>query len=107
MYSENVTVLNKYGIHARPSAAIVLEASKYTSEIKITNLTDGAEANARSVLNLLLLNAPYGTELKIEATGTDEVEAVIGLVKTIRDLPSTVEIENKKEDKSLDSTDIK
>jgi phosphotransferase system HPr (HPr) family protein len=86
MYSLNVTVLNKYGIHARPSAAIVREATKHESDIKITNLKDNVKANAKSILELLLLCAFCNTELTVEATGNDEVEAVSKVVEVIKNL---------------------
>lgn len=91
MHKEEVTVLNKNGLHARPSAAIVQEALKYESEIKITNLKSNITVSAKAVLELLLLGAEYGTNLLIEASGKDEEIAVNSVVNKIKELSSKQE----------------
>jgi phosphotransferase system HPr (HPr) family protein len=86
MYKKQAMILNKNGLHARPSAAIVQEALKYESEIKITNLTENITVNGKTVLELLLLGACCGTELLIEATGKDEEEAAKNVANKITEL---------------------
>lgn len=91
MYKQQVTILNKNGLHARPSAEIVREASKYESEIKIINIKENITVNAKLVLELLILGASYGTELLIEATGKDEEEAVKNVANKIAGFSSNEE----------------
>jgi phosphotransferase system HPr (HPr) family protein len=83
MYKQQVTILNKNGLHARPAAEIVQEASKYESEIKIINIKESITVSAKVVMELLLLGAFCGTELLIEATGKDEEEAVKNIANRI------------------------
>lgn len=51
----------------RPLSAIVDITKKYEQEIRILlhNPKNGITVNARSILDLLTLNAPYGTELEL------------------------------------------
>ena len=69
-----VTVQNKAGIHARPSAAIVSTANQFSSSIKIRKGQD--EADARDIMSLLTLGASFGTQLEITAEGEDAEEAL-------------------------------
>ncbi len=83
MYVKKTTIVNKLGIHARPATKICEIANKFKSEIYIEK--DGITANAKSILGILMLVAPKGTELLIRAEGPDEVEAVESIVKIIED----------------------
>lgn len=66
-----VTVPNPQGIHARPCFQVVQAANKYRAEVSIENSREGTIANAKSMVDLLTLNAPLGTRLKIIARGED------------------------------------
>jgi phosphotransferase system HPr (HPr) family protein len=76
-----VTIVNRQGLHARPSTRIVEVANRHKSSItlRVGDLT----ANAKSVLSLLALAAPQGTELAIEASGEDEAQAVAELAALV------------------------
>jgi phosphocarrier protein len=79
MTEKIVTVLNRAGIHARPSALLVQTTKNYKSNIYIEKGSD--RINAKSIMGIITLGAAYGTELKIIAEGEDEEEAVNALVK--------------------------
>jgi phosphotransferase system HPr (HPr) family protein len=72
-----VKIVNRQGLHARPSTRIVEIANRHRSNITIQ--CGETNANAKSVLALLALSAPLGTELTIEAEGPDEAEAVAAI----------------------------
>lgn len=74
MVEKEILVTNPKGIHARPSAAIVKAAGRYTSEI--TLIKDTMQADAKSILSVLMLCIPYNTTIKIRASGEDEKEAL-------------------------------
>lgn len=59
------------------AARLVSLAQRYRSSIRLRLGT--RIADARSILNLLLLSATLGTSLDIEAAGADEHEAVQAL----------------------------
>jgi len=74
-----VTVTNRAGIHARPSALLVQTTKNFSSNIYIEKGMD--RINAKSIMGIITLGASYGTELKIIAEGEDEKTAVETLVK--------------------------
>lgn len=83
MYSKQVTIQNKTGLHARPASDFIGCASKFKSKIVIKKLSDDEEANAKSIVMLLSLALGQGETVEISAKGEDEVEAVDSLVSLI------------------------
>jgi phosphocarrier protein len=74
MTEKIVTVINRAGIHARPSALLVQTTKNFKSNIYIEKNND--RINAKSIMGIITLGASYGTELKIIAEGEDEQTAV-------------------------------
>ena len=70
-------IRNKLGLHARPAALFVQEASKYRSQISV--LKDGIEVNGKSVMGLMLLAAEGGSKLVVKAEGPDAEQALAAL----------------------------
>ena len=81
MRIEKVRITNSAGLHARAAAKLVEVASEYESVIKVgqKRMVDGT-----SILSLMMLAAVNGTELRIEAEGPDEKEAVNAVRKLIK-----------------------
>ncbi len=74
MVERQIKVTNSLGVHARPAAKIVQAANQFKSEIRL--ITRGAQADAKSILNVLMLGATFDTPITISASGVDESEAV-------------------------------
>lgn len=72
-----LVIPNKLGIHMRPAAMLVDEASKYSSEIEIE--FNGIKANAKSLLNIVMLVLEYKARIIVRAMGEDEEKAIFGL----------------------------
>ena len=72
-----LTIRNKLGLHARPAALFVQEASKFKSQIFV--LKDGVEVNGKSVMGLMLLAAEGGSKLTIKAEGPDAEKAIAAI----------------------------
>ena len=79
MTEKVITVSNRAGIHARPSAILVQTTKNFSSNIYIEKGMD--RINAKSIMGIITLGASYGTELRIIAEGEDEETAVETLVK--------------------------
>ena len=75
--TRDVTVLNRYGIHARPAALLVKAATGFACEILLEK--NGVKVNAKSIMGLLTLEGNHGAKLKIHATGADAAAAVAAL----------------------------
>jgi phosphocarrier protein len=94
MVSRTVTILNRTGLHARPAALFAQAAGCFSATIRV--LKGSQQADARSVLALMLLAAGQGTEVTIEAEGEDEeaaVTALAGMLESDFDRDDTVGVE--------------
>jgi phosphocarrier protein len=78
-----ITILNEYGLHARPASLLANTASQF--ECDITIIKDGKEVNAKSIMNLLLLAAGKDTVIKVSADGKDADAALKALKELIVD----------------------
>ncbi|WP_250475395.1 phosphoenolpyruvate--protein phosphotransferase [Caballeronia sp. GAFFF1] len=79
--SDEVTLPNPQGLHARPAAVFAAEAKKYTSEIRVVRGNDSA--NAKSVVALMALSTSFGDKLRVEAAGPDANEAATALARLL------------------------
>ncbi|MDR2592617.1 MAG: HPr family phosphocarrier protein [Chitinispirillales bacterium] len=78
MFEKDVTVVNKLGIHARPAGSIVRAASTFKSKVELVK--DGNTADAKSIMNVMMLAASKGTVISVRADGEDEQEAVQAVI---------------------------
>ena len=79
MITKKLTILNKLGLHARAAAKVVSMANEFESTIIITK--DGKNADARSIMKLLMLSASQGSKINIEVDGTDQKDAMKSIEK--------------------------
>ena len=79
MVEATVAVKNELGLHARAAARLVRTANLYQSNLRLERLDGSASADAKSILNVLMLAASGGTELRAIAEGQDETEALAAL----------------------------
>ncbi len=79
MVTKELTVINESGIHARPAALIVETCTKYKSMIWF--MKDGMRANAKSIMNIMLLAAEFGAQIQVEADGPDEEQALAAIAE--------------------------
>jgi phosphocarrier protein len=77
MPSLETTIINKLGLHARAAAKFVATASEFESEIQ---LCKGERcANGKSIMGIMMLAASKGTDVKIDADGSDAEQALAAL----------------------------
>ncbi len=81
MTKQTVTIVNKLGMHARPSAMLVTEASRFESEVWLTK--DGQRVNGKSIMGVMMLAAELGSSIEVEVSGPDENDALAAIVKVI------------------------
>ncbi|MAR89864.1 MAG: phosphocarrier protein HPr [Pseudomonadales bacterium] len=70
---KSITIINKLGLHARAASKLVTTASRFESRILINR--NGQEADAKSIMSVLMLAASQGTELQVVVEGNDAEEA--------------------------------
>jgi phosphocarrier protein HPr len=81
MIKQSVKIVNKLGLHARPSAMLVTEASKFESQVFLTK--DGLRVNAKSIMGVMMLAAEQGSVIIIEVDGSDEESALKAILHVI------------------------
>ena len=84
VYEIEIVIKNADGLHMRPAMQFVDMASKFESDISVTN--KDTTVDGKSIMQMTMLAATYGTKLKVTAKGSDAEEAI----ESIREL-----VENK------------
>ena len=80
--SQEIKIQNVRGLHARATASFVKVADTFRSEIFVTN-KDGLRVSGKSIMGLLMLGAPLGSVLTLEAVGNDAEEALKALTDLV------------------------
>lgn len=81
MFVKDVVVKNQVGLHARPATFFIQKANEFKSSIWIEK--EERRVNAKSLLGILSLGIVGGTSIRVIADGTDEQDAVDGLVSLV------------------------
>ena len=82
MASQEVTILNKRGLHARAAAKFVKLASSFEAEIVVVK--NGTSVSGRSIMGLMMLAASPGCSLELRAEGPGARLAVEALASLVR-----------------------
>jgi len=83
MIDRSLTLCNRLGLHARAASKLVQTTSRFNSEAWLS--FQGKRVNAKSIMGVLLLGAPCGSELLAELDGPDENEAMAALEQLVND----------------------
>ena len=83
MIKTTISISNKLGLHARPSAKLTKLASSFPCEVSLAR--GDRRINAKSIMGVMMLAAGYGTTIEIETDGPQEREAMDALVALIND----------------------
>ncbi len=81
-YSEDVTIVNPLGLHARAATKLVQLCQQFRASIELHQ--DGKTADASSVLALLMLASSKGKTVQICTEGEDAAEALQAVAALIR-----------------------
>lgn len=74
MLQQELTVINKLGLHARAAAKLVRLASGFESDVQLKK--SHREVNAKSIMGVMMLAAGQGSIIKVQVSGSDEQEAM-------------------------------
>ncbi len=72
--SKELTILNRLGLHARPSAMFVKVCSRFDADIWVEK--DGEQVNGKSIMGLMMLAAGNGSKLQVTCEGRDAEKAL-------------------------------
>ena len=79
--SRTVTIINRKGLHARPAASFVKLASQFDSKIRIND--GNKDVDGKSIMGMMMLAASQGTQIVINADGSDEAHAIDALTSLV------------------------
>jgi phosphocarrier protein len=79
--SEEMTIVNPLGMHARPAANLVQTVLQFASDVYLQ--MDSHRVNAKSIMGLLTLAAAQGSHVTVICRGPDAQEALEAVRKLI------------------------
>ena len=83
MLSKEFTIINEFGLHARPAAKLVRLAARFKSDV---SLTYGRETiNAKSIMGVMMLAVEQGGKIILTVNGEDEENLMNKLLLLIED----------------------
>ena len=80
---KDITIINRLGLHARACAKLVKAAAHYESRVEL--LQGEESADAKSIMSLMMLAAPQGSQLTLKAEGADAQAAVAEIMQLINE----------------------
>jgi phosphocarrier protein len=80
--TQEFTIVNKMGMHARPAAQFVKRASKFSCEVWVEK--DDEQVNGKSIMGLMMLAAGQGAKLTLTTEGQDAESAMKELGQLIQ-----------------------
>ncbi len=83
MVSKQVTLVNAQGFHMRPASMFAAAMAKYQCDIFLR--FNGADHNAKSLLNIIAACIKCGSTVEVVCDGPDENEALaeaVGLIES-------------------------
>jgi phosphocarrier protein HPr len=81
MLEQDITIINKLGLHTRAAAKLVATAQRFESKIQLTR--NDHTIDAKSIMGVITLGATKDCVLRINIIGGDEHEARNAIVALI------------------------
>ncbi|MCY1435219.1 Phosphocarrier protein HPr [compost metagenome] len=84
MKTQQFTVVDPLGIHARPASQLVAKATPFASSIELR--TEEKAANLKSILGVMGLALKQGSQFTLVVEGEDEEQALAALTTLITEM---------------------
>lgn len=81
MLEQQLHIINKLGLHARASAKLVNTAAAFASRIEVEFA--GQTADAKSIMQVMMLAASVGSNILVRTSGNDEAQAMEAIASLI------------------------
>jgi phosphocarrier protein HPr len=82
MPTREITITDEVGLHARPAARFVKLANSFAAEVTVSK--GERSANAKSLVEILQLEAGQGSTVMIDTQGDDADEALEALAAQLQ-----------------------
>jgi len=81
----SAVLVNKVGLHARPSVKLTQCAKRFAAKIELALSGDGPWTDAKSPVNVMRVKAPQGATLHFRVTGPDGEVALAAVLALVHD----------------------
>lgn len=81
MAEKRFKIIDVGGIHARPAMTLVKLSSKFVSDVQLEYKE--STINLKSIMGVMSLGIPYGSEIMIKANGPDEEKVILAIVEAV------------------------
>ena len=81
----SAVLVNKVGLHARPSVKLTQLAKGFIAKIEIALAADGPWTDAKSPVKVMRVKAPQGATLHFRVTGSDAQAALAAVLALVHD----------------------
>lgn len=82
--SRDMPIINTLGLHARPAMQFVDLANQFKSDIRVRTVVEQpVEADGKSIMEMMMLEAIPGTLLRVTASGDDAEQALEKLAELV------------------------
>ena len=81
MPKKTLTIQNKLGLHARAAMKLTDTASRFESKVTIT--CNGRTADAKSIMEAMVVGASFGHDVDLYTEGADSHDAMAALEELI------------------------
>ena len=79
--AQQLTIVNRKGLHARASARFVRSAECFDANVQVVK--DGQSVNGNSIMGLMMLGAGPGSTILVQASGKQAREALEAIVELV------------------------
>lgn len=83
MLEKELNIINKLGLHARAAAKLVNTASQFEARCEI--ICASQTADAKSIMQVMMLAASQGNQVTVRTQGKDEQAALCAIEELIND----------------------
>ncbi|MBD2810126.1 PTS phosphocarrier protein NPr [Xenorhabdus sp. Vera] len=77
---QRLEIKNRLGMHARPAMKLHDLVQQFQSQVILRN-SSNIQAEASSVIAMLMLDSEQGSYIEVEASGKDEQQALAAIVE--------------------------
>jgi phosphocarrier protein NPr len=81
--TKELTIINKLGLHARAASKLAQLCQQFTATIRLE--LEGKEADANSIMAIMLLAGGQGKTVRVTAQGVDAPQALQAISQLISD----------------------
>ena len=85
MVERTLLIKSRLGLHARAAAKLVRLVTGFESQVSLRRFDGSLVADAKSILDVLMLAASRGTALQVSVDGVDEEQAIVEIEQLFAD----------------------